>query len=195
MKTEHLVKLIREANARRSENLLPAAVDKIVATNRLPTAPAILGPRTLIDALRIEAAGYKALMTVLQAETDALCKMDSDALSVLTAAKLDHVSALHGLASTRAAHLAQAGWCGMNEALATLAAAPDGEIVRREWLALLALTAQVRALSQGNGRLIANQQRHFDVALQSLLTAAGVPPSYGVNRRPRRPTGRARAAA
>src|SRR6266540_2686309 len=104
---------------------------------------ASIEPSALIDALRVETAGYRALITVLEAERDALRAADPDALSALTAAKLDHVSALHGLASAR-------------------------------------------RLNDVNGRLIANQQRHFDAALQSLLQAAGVPPVYGADGRPQR---------
>src|SRR6266540_1239218 len=96
---------------------------------------ASIEPSALIDALLFETAGYRALITVLEAERDALHAADSDALSALTAAKLDHVSALHGLASARIALLAQAGWSDMNTALAALASAPDGNIVCDEWSA------------------------------------------------------------
>ncbi|SRR6266498_3415307 len=157
---------------------------------------ASIEPSALIDALRVETAGYRALITVLEAERDALRAADPDALSALTAAKLDHVSALHGLASARLALLGQAGWPDMNTALAALAAAPDGTVVRREWSSLLVLAGTARGLNDVNGRLIANQQRHFDAALQSLLQAAGVPPVYGADGRPQRLAAvRARAAA
>jgi flagella synthesis protein FlgN len=153
-------------------------------------------PAALTDALRVETAGYRALITVLEAECDALRRADADALSTLTAAKLDHVSALHGLASARIALLERAGWPDMDAALATLAPAPDGELARREWAALLALAANARALNGVNGRLIATQQRHFDAALQSLLAAAGVSAVYSADGRPERgSTVRIRAAA
>src|SRR6266542_2986743 len=118
---------------------------------------ASIEPSALIDALRVETAGYRALITVLEAERDALRAADPDALSALTAAKLDHVSALHGLASARLALLGQAGWPDMNTALAALAAAPDGTVVRREWSSLLVLAGTARGLNDVNGRLIANQ--------------------------------------
>src|SRR6266496_3409337 len=100
---------------------------------------ATLEPSALIDALRVETAGYRALITVLEAERDALRAADPDSLSALTAAKLEHVSALHGLASARVGALAQAGWPDMASALAGLAGAPDGDVFRREWSALLTL--------------------------------------------------------
>src|SRR6266542_4442393 len=120
---------------------------------------ASIEPSALIDALRVETAGYRALITVLEAERDALRAADPDAL-------------------------------------AALAAAPDGTVVRREWSSLLVLAGTARGLNDVNGRLIANQQRHFDAALQSLLQAAGVPPVYGADGRPQRLAAvRARAAA
>jgi flagella synthesis protein FlgN len=159
-------------------------------------ASATLDPATLIDALRVETAGYRALITVLEAEREALRAADPDQLSTLTAAKLDHVSALHGLASARVTRLAEAGWSDMNTAIEALAKAPDGEVVGREWASLVALAANARTLNDVNGRLIANQRRHFDSALQALLQAAGVPPVYGADGRPQRvATVRPRAAA
>jgi flagella synthesis protein FlgN len=156
----------------------------------------IAEPSALIDALRVETAGYRALIRVLEAERDALRAADPDALLAVTATKLDHVSALHRLAAVRGEKLAQAGWPDVTTALVSFARSPDGAIVRRDWSELLSLAATARRLNDVNGRLIANQQRHFDGALQSLLQAAGVPPVYGADGRPQR-TGspRPRAAA
>ena len=154
-------------------------------------------PSALIDALRVETSGYRALITVLEAERDALRRADADALSELTAAKIDHVSALQGLAAARALQLAKAGWPDMNAAIAVLAAgAPDGDVVCREWEALLAQAGIARSLNEVNGRLIVHQRRHFDAALQALLQAAGVPPVYGADGLPQRASAvRSRAAA
>jgi flagella synthesis protein FlgN len=146
-------------------------------------------PAALIDALRVETAGYRALITVLEAERDALARADADALATATAAKLEHVSALHGLASARGALIERGGWVDVRSALAALASAPDGDLLGREWSALLALARSARALNDVNGRLIARAQRHFDAALASLLQAAGVPPVYGADGRPQRAGG------
>jgi flagella synthesis protein FlgN len=133
---------------------------------------------------------------VLEAERDALRSADPDALLALTAAKLDHVSALHRLASTRGEKLAQAGWPNVTTALVGFGRSPDAAVVRREWSELLSLAATARRLNDVNGRLIANQQRHFDGALQSLLQAAGASPVYGADGRTQSVgPGRPRAAA
>ncbi len=153
-------------------------------------------PSVLIDALRVETAGYRALIGVLEAERDALRAADADKLLALTAAKLDHVSALHRLASARGEKLARSGWQNVTTALVAFGPSPEGALVRREWSELLSLAATARRLNDVNGRLIANQQRHFDGALQSLLHAAGVPPVYGADGRPQRSgPARPRAAA
>ncbi len=155
-----------------------------------------LAPSALIDALRVETAGYRALVTVLEAEREALRRADADALSALTAAKLDHVSALHGLAAARDALLASAGYGDIDAALTTLEAAPDGDVLRREWASLTAIARSARMLNDVNGRLVAQQQRHFDTALGALLQAAGVQPVYGADGKPQRNApGRLQAAA
>jgi len=155
----------------------------------------IVEASALIEALRVETAGYRALIRVLEAERDALRAADPDALLALTAAKLDHVSALHRLAAERGEKLALAGWPNVTTALVGFGRSPDASIVRAEWSELLSLAATARRLNDVNGRLIANQQRHFDGALQSLLQAAGIAPVYGADGRPQRAApGRARAA-
>jgi flagella synthesis protein FlgN len=140
----------------------------------------------LIDALRVETAGYRALITVLEAERSALCAADADALATLSGVKLERVSALHGLARARGALLEKNASLDIASALAAFAGSPDGDALRREWSALIELAASARALNEVNGRLIAQQRRHFDVALQSLLQAAGVQPVYGADGRPQR---------
>ena len=157
---------------------------------------ATLDTSALIDALRVETAGYRALITVLEAECDALRRADPDALSALTAAKLDHVSALHALATARTSLLQRTGCEDIGVALLAIGAAPDADVARREWSSLMQLARSARALNAINGRLIANQQRHFDGALGALLHAAGVPPVYGADGRPEvAASSRVRAAA
>jgi flagella synthesis protein FlgN len=140
----------------------------------------------LIDALRVETAGYRALITVLEAERTALCAADADALATLSGVKLERVSALHGLAKARGALLANTGSLDMPSVLAAFAGSPDGHALRREWSALLELASSARTLNEINGRLITQQRQHFDVALQALLHAAGVQPVYGADGRPQR---------
>lgn len=140
-----------------------------------------LEPSTLAEALRAECVGYRALVTVLEAERDALAAADADALPGLAARKLGHVSSLQAVCRTRDDGLARAGYANMAMALATEV---DGGAARAEWAMLLSLAAKAKRLNDVNGRVVARLQRHFDGALCALLHAAGLPPVYGADGRP-----------
>lgn len=140
-----------------------------------------------VAALRAEIAGFRALIEVLAAEADALRRADADVLSVLAAAKLEHVAALQTFARQRAQDIKRAGVldraAGLN---AWLAEASDAATARAEWQKLIQLALEAKCHNEVNGRLAARQRWHFDAALATLLQAAGVSSVYGADGRARR---------
>ena len=159
------------------------------------TAPP-LDPTGLADSLAVEIAGYRALVTVLEAEREALRLADPDKLLTLTATKLEHVSALEHLASERAAAVAAAGCIDMGASLdAWLAGSPQADVVRAAWSMLQKCAREARRQNELNGRLMRHQQQHFNAAFSALLQAAGVPPIYGADGRPQHQAGARTLAA
>jgi len=148
----------------------------------LPAAPA-----ERHEALRAEIAGFQALIKVLAAEADALRRADADALSILCASKLEHVSTLQALARERTQEMKRTGLpdnaAGVQD---WLAGAGDVASVRADWQALTALALAAKHQNDVNGRLAARQRWHFDAALGALLQAAGVSSVYGADGRARR---------
>jgi flagella synthesis protein FlgN len=145
------------------------------------TRPPIDGPG-LVEALRVEAAGYRALLKVLEAEMDALRRADAEAVLALTSTKLEHVSALQSLAGDRADRLNFAGCPDMDTGLAAwLVGSPHAEEIRAHWTTLRDLAFKAQRANDLNGRLIARQRQHFEAAQAALLSAAGAAPVYGAD--------------
>lgn len=144
-------------------------------------------PGDVLEALRLEIAGFRALHRVLAAEAEALRSADADALSVLTATKLQQVQALQALARQRAQALRTAGLpdtaAGVHAWLGRSADPPHAE---EAWRMLAALALDSKRQNEINGRLAARQRWHFDAALAALLQAAGVQTVYGADGRARR---------
>lgn len=140
-----------------------------------------------VEALRAEIAGFQALIKVLAAEAEALRRADADALSIVSAAKLEQVASLQALARQRAQDLKRAGV--PNNAVgvkAWLAHAGDAATMHAEWRQLTQLALEAKCQNEVNGRLAARQRWHFDAALGALLQAAGVSSVYGPDGRARR---------
>ena len=151
----------------------------------LPVAPD--GNR--FEALRDEIAGFKALIKVLAAEAEALRRADADALSVLSASKMEQVAALQGFARARGQELKRLGIpenaVGIRQ---WLTHAGDVASAQADWLQLTQLALEAKRQNEVNGRLAARQRWHFDAALGALLQAAGVSSVYGADGRTRRTT-------
>jgi flagella synthesis protein FlgN len=135
--------------------------------------------------VELEIAGYKALLRLLDAERDALLRLDVDAIEAAAAAKQGQVQSLEQLARARKAALASSGLPETAEGIAVWVAS-GGEAVAggRAWTTLLDLARAARNANERNGRVIARQRGHYDAALSALLHAAGVPAVYGADGRP-----------
>jgi len=135
--------------------------------------------------VELEVAGYKALLRLLDAERDALLRLDADAIEAAAAAKQAQVQSLEQLARARKAALASSGLPETAEGIAVWMAS-GGEAVAggRAWTTLLDLARAARNANERNGRVIARQRGHYDAALSALLHAAGVPAVYGADGRP-----------
>jgi flagellar biosynthesis/type III secretory pathway chaperone len=152
--------------------------------------PGALAAAARRDALRAEIAGFQTLIRVLHAEADALRRADADALHALSAAKLELVSSLQGLARQRANELRAAGLPETaNGAQTWLALGDDADGARDDWQRLTRLALEAKRQNEVNGRLAARQRWHFDAALGALIQAAGVGTVYGADGRTRRTDG------
>ena len=143
--------------------------------------------------LALEIAGYKALLRLLDAECDALRRLDAEAIDATAAAKQAQVQALEQLARLRADDLDARGLPSTTAGIALwIAGESDASAA---WSTLLDLARAARTANARNGRLLVRQQRHFDGALAALLQAAGIPTVYGADGRPQAAAqGRALAA-
>ena len=141
------------------------------------------------ESLRAEIAGFQALINVLEAEAEALRRADSDALSILSNAKLERVAVLQTLARQRAQEMKRAGLTENAVGVkAWLAQVGDEAATRDAWTRLTQLALEAKRQNDVNGRLAARQRWHFDAALGALLQAAGVSSIYGADGRTRRTT-------
>jgi len=158
------------------------------------TPSATPSPHALLD---LEIAGYKALLRLLDAECDALRRVDRDGIESTAEAKSTQVRALEQLARLREAALDARGlpataagialW--LSDGVANAAASATA------WTTLLDLARATRTANARNGRLIERQRRHYDAAFDALSTAAGRATVYGADGRPQATTlGRALAA-
>ena len=139
-------------------------------------------PHALLD---LEIAGYKALLRLLDAECDALRRVDRDGIESTAEAKATQVRALEQLARLRETALEARGlpataagvglWLSDGDATADSATG---------WTTLLDLARAARTANERNGRLIDRQRRHYDAAFNALSTAAGRPSVYGADGRP-----------
>ena len=150
-------------------------------------------PHALVE---LEIAGYKALLRLLDAECDALRRVDVDAIDATAAAKATQVQALEQLARLREAGLQAQGLpataAGVSLWLSASAAPVDGA---GAWATLLDLARAARTANARNGRLVSRQRRHYDTAFAALCNAAGAAAVYGADGRPQAVTsGRTLAA-
>jgi flagella synthesis protein FlgN len=144
--------------------------------------PPAASPAALVD---LEIAGYKALLRLLDAERDALLRLDADAIEAAAAAKQAQVQSLEQLARNRKDALAQCGLPETAEGVTVWLGGRQGEThATGAWSTLLDLARAARAANERNGRVIARQRGHYDAALAALLQAAGVPAVYGADGRP-----------
>jgi flagella synthesis protein FlgN len=141
-------------------------------------------PHELVD---LEIAGFRALLHLLDAECDALRRVDAEAIEHTAAAKHAQIAALEALGRQRDAALRDAGFPPSSSGIALWLRAADPS---REdaWHTLTDLARTAREANARNGRLIARQRQHYDAATQALLSAAGIPSVYGAD-------GRAKSAA
>ena len=114
-------------------------------------------------------------------------RADADALSVLSTAKLDQVTALQAIARARTQQMKRAGLPASAAGVkAWIAGSPEVSATQESWDKLLRLALEAKHQNEVNGRLAARQRWHFDAALGALLQAAGVASLYGSDGRARR---------
>jgi flagellar biosynthesis/type III secretory pathway chaperone len=148
------------------------------------------------DLLALEIAGYKALLRLLDAECDALRRLDVEAIENAAAAKHAQVHSLEQLARLRDDQLRACGVPASVEGVNVWLAASGASDGTSAWSTLLDLARAARTANARNGRLVARQRQHYDGALAALLHAAGLPSVYGADGRPQAAAGgRALAAA
>jgi len=123
-------------------------------------------PNSQLAALQAETEGYRTLLSLLQAEQEALRTASADLLPPIADAKLRVVEKLSELARGRVNECVR----GSSETAAM-------------WAELRSLAESARRQNDLNGRMIAAQQQHFDRALAALYHAAGVVPLYGADGR------------
>jgi flagellar biosynthesis/type III secretory pathway chaperone len=156
-------------------------------------------PAAIPDATRpgalveLEIAGYKALLRVLDAERDALLRLDAEAIEAAASAKHTQVQSLEQLARLRRNALADAGLPETGEGVALWLG--NTEAGTQAWSTLLDLARAARTANARNGRVIARQRGHYDAALSALLQAAGLSPVYGADGRPAAALGGRKLAA
>jgi flagellar biosynthesis/type III secretory pathway chaperone len=146
--------------------------------------------------LELEIAGYKALLRLLDAECDALRRVDLDGIESTAEAKATQVRALEQLARLREAALESRGLPATAAGIALWLSDGDVSVAApTAWTILLDLARATRTANARNGRLVDRQRRHYDAAFGALSHAAGRPAVYGADGRPQTATlGRTLAA-
>jgi len=140
--------------------------------------------------LELEIAGYKALLRLLDAECEALRRLDVDAIENTAAAKQAQVQALEQLARLREDQMRERALPASVAGVALwMSGDDDPAAAHSAWNTLLDLARAARAANARNGRLLMRQRRHYDGALAALLQAAGVPSVYGADGRPQAAVG------
>ena len=135
--------------------------------------------------LDLEVAGYKALLRLLDAECDALRRLDVEAIENTAAAKHAQVRALEDLARLREDQLRERALPPTPAGVVVwLSGDDDAAAAHAAWTTLLDLARAARTANARNGRLLMRQRRHYDGALAALLQGAGVPSVYGADGRP-----------
>ena len=157
------------------------------------TPTATPSPHALLE---LEIAGYKALLRLLDAECDALRRVDVEAIEATADAKETQVQALEQLARLREAGLHARGLPVTAAGVTMWLSAGDAPAgATGAWTTLLDLARAARTSNARNGRLVSRQRRHYDTAFAALCNAAGAASVYGADGRPQAVTrGRTLAA-
>jgi flagellar biosynthesis/type III secretory pathway chaperone len=145
------------------------------------TPTATPSPHALLE---LEIAGYKALLRLLDAECEALRRVDVEAIEATADAKDTQVRALEQLARLRDAALQSRGLPPTAAGVALWLAGSDAQGASGAWDTLLDLARAARVANARNGRLVSRQRRHYDTAFAALCNAAGTPAVYGADGRP-----------
>ena len=139
-------------------------------------------PHALLD---LEIAGYKALLRLLDAECDALRRVDRDGIESTAEAKTTQVRALEQLARLRETALESRGLPATAAGVGLWLSDGDAtDASATAWTTLLDLARAARTANERNGRLVDRQRRHYDAAFNALSTAAGRASVYGADGRP-----------
>lgn len=140
------------------------------------------------DILQQEQSVLDGFIELLRNEQQALIKADVEALSALSDAKIKQSEQLNALAQQRAKMLAEAGYgadaAGVNGWLAT-----QPKAVSAAWGNLMDSAKTARHLNETNGKLIHTHLQHNQMALTTLLGAAGVASVYGADGQARTTSG------
>lgn len=138
---------------------------------------------TLLDCLGRETAELRAVIALLQAETEALAgRTEPAALSALAERKTAAHDALAALAAERDALLAQAGLPTGHAGAARAVAGDDA--LGAAWDELNALAIEARALNERNGMLVRTHLRSAQQAIHAIRLATGAD-LYGADGRQR----------
>lgn len=145
-----------------------------------PVAASATTPQA--ETLGDEAAVWRDLISLLQQEQAALRTADAMKLPPIAAAKRQRIALLQQFEHEREAGLRAAGYGAGPAAMnGWLVAHESSAAQRRSWDELRRLAGDARQINRLNGRLIAQQRRHFEQALHALAGAAGAAALYGAD--------------
>lgn len=120
----------------------------------------------------------ESFTVLLQREQELLAGGSTELLTALSAEKSGTVRDLSHLAAARDGELSRLGYPPGRDGMEGWTATA-GNNSRDEWLRLLDLAAQARALNEANGKLIGLQLQHNQQALNVLMSAVDQAVTYG----------------
>lgn len=131
--------------------------------------------------IRGEAAAINTFLGLLRAEQQALVEGDMEALGAVVQKKDEGLAGLMNYAQQRKAMLA--ALAGGHEPQAgespEFGPGAPGELLRREWSRLLALSAEAAEINRVNGQIINQRRQKCDEALAILTASASRQNVYG----------------
>lgn len=114
-----------------------------------------------------------SMLLLLKQEQKSLVDAHADGIDAVTPQKSALVAQLAGLARTRHAALAGAGFAGDERGMEPWLAAGSDAAARDSWNRLLQLTRDAKELNRVNGMLVARQLAHNQTVLNAMRTPAG----------------------
>ena len=132
-----------------------------------------------INALEQERTRLQAFLQLLEREQSALVAGDHDHLLAFTEQKAAQILELRRLSDARSRLLAAHGRHADKDGMSAWIEAHGEPAARRIWDDIKSLGAQVRAINEINGALVAARLKHNQAAITALQTAARSSGVYG----------------